>query len=181
MKKILVLFVVLFVMAFIIGCASAPAAPAAPSANLQIMPSWFNQVAPPDEIWGVGFINLQNASLAMQTATASAQTDAARQLGSLVKAQLVNYANESGLQSNPRSMIAIENIENNIVNMNLSGAVVNAREQTSDGTWWVRVAVKKAEVSRQVNSIVNNEMADFAEFRADQALRRLEAELNRSR
>jgi len=78
-------------------------------------------------------------------------------------------------------MIAIENIENNIVNMNLSGAVVNAREQTSDGTWWVRVAVKKAEVSRQVNSIVSNEMADFAEFRADQALRRLEAELNRSR
>jgi (2Fe-2S) ferredoxin len=77
-------------------------------------------------------------------------------------------------------LIAIENIGRNVVNMNLTGATVNAREQMPDGTWYVRVTVRKANAMRQVNAIVNNEVADFAEFRAAQAIQRLDFEVNRA-
>jgi hypothetical protein len=64
--------------------------------------------------------------------------------------------------------------------MNLSGAIVNKREQMTDGTWWVRVSVGKAAAIRQITSVVNNEVADYAEFRAERALQMLEFEINRT-
>ncbi|MCL2441215.1 MAG: hypothetical protein FWD14_05705 [Treponema sp.] len=71
MKKIFVLFVVVLIVMFALSCASVPSASPAPAANLQIVPSWFNEMPQPDEIWGVGDANLQNSSLARQTATTS--------------------------------------------------------------------------------------------------------------
>ena len=179
MKKNYMLFIAMLVMALVISCGSAPANQS--PANLQVMPSWFNLMPPPDEVWGVGFIKLQNPGLALQTATVDAQRDASSQLSILVQGVLINHANEAGLQGNERSIRSIDNITRAVANMNLSGATVIAREQTSDGFWWVRVSVKRADAMRQVNSIVNNEMADFADFKADQALRRLDAEINRQR
>ena len=151
--------------------------PAAPPPNA---PEWLSELSPEDVVWGIGSANLQNRTLAMQTATTRAQTDAARQIGTLVQAMLTDYANESGLANDPRSLIAIENIERNLVNMNLSGAIVNKREQMTDGTWWVRVSVGKAAAIRQITSVVNNEVADYAEFRAERALQMLEFEINRT-
>jgi hypothetical protein len=174
MKKLYLLLIVMLAMTLVVGCGSAPA-PAAQAAST--LPAWFAELPPEDAVWGIGFAKLTNESLAMQTATTRAQRDAAMQISAMVRGELIDYANESGLATNPRSMIAIENIGTNLVNMNLSGATTNARDRMPDGTWYVRVSVRKADAQRQVNSIVNNEMADFAEFRADQALRRLETSI----
>jgi len=180
MKKLYLLLGVLFVLTLAAGCKTVPAEPLAESVVVQQpnVPLWLNDLPPADEIYGVGFANLQNESLAMQTATARAQRNAAEQIGSLIQAQLTDFAVEEGIQDDPRSIMLIENIQRNIVNMNLSRSSVNARDKMADGTWWVRVTVSKNEVINQVNSIVNNEAANYAGFRADQALRRLEYEIN---
>ncbi|MCL2276682.1 MAG: hypothetical protein FWC21_02165 [Treponema sp.] len=176
MKKLWLLFIAITVTVLVTGCASAPAAPAiepTPAA-----PSWLAELPPAMEVWGIGFAKLQNESLAMQTATTRAQAEAALQISSLVQAMLTDYASESGIIDNPRSIIAIENIQRNIINMNLSGSGINARERMSDGTWWVRIAVKKEDALKQIDLIINNEAADYAEFRADQAIRQLDYQLN---
>jgi len=173
MKKLYLIVAVMLAMTLIVGCGSSPA-PASRSNS----PAWMADIPGEDEIYGIGFAKLQNPSLGMQTATTRAQTDAARQIGALVKAMLTDYANESGLASNPRSMVAIENIEQNLVNMQLS-ATTNKREEI-DGTWWVRVAVKKSDAKRQIDNIVKNETADYAEFRAAQALDRLNRTIDSS-
>ena len=173
MRKFSVLFATLLVVA-LAGCASSAASQAAPASTV---PDWMEETAPQDVFWGVGFSKLQNESLAMETATTNAQRDVARQISASVQALLTNYANESGLQGNSRSIQAIENISKNLVNMNLSGATVDKRKRMPDGTWYVRVSVMKGDAQRAVNSMVNNEMADFAEFKADQALRMLDIEL----
>jgi hypothetical protein len=180
MKKLNVLIIaaVILVMGLSTVAAGGKKDNAAPV--LLNTPAWLSEMPPEDVVWGLGNANLQNTTLAMQTATTRAQTDAARQMGTLVQAMLTDYANESGLASDPRSLIAIENIERNIVNMNLTGATVNRREQMGDGTWWVRVYVGKAAAMRQISSVVNNEVADYAEFRAERALQMLEFELNRA-
>jgi len=172
MKKLCLLFTAVIIMVFAAGCNSAPA-PAQSG-----LPKWFAELPPDDTIWGVGIAKLANETLALETATTRAQRDAARQLSALVQAELIDYANESGLSTDPRSIISIENVSRSLINLNLSNTSINAREQGSDGTWYVRVSVKKTDVTRQVNSIVENEFADFADFKADEALKRVDTTIN---
>ena len=171
MKKIGLLLIAVLIIALTLSCGSGPKT----DPNF---PAWFNEMPPEDAIWGIGFAKLQNDNLAMQTATTRAQNDAARQISAMAQSMLTDYASESGLASNPRSVVAIENISRNIVNMNLSGAQVNKRDKMPDGTWFVRIAIRKADATRQANSIINNELADYAEFRADRALQMLDYQIN---
>jgi len=171
MRKSYLFIIAIVVMVLALGCASA---------SRMKSPAWISELPPQNEIWGIGFAKLEDQNLAWQTATARAQRSAAEQIGVTVQAMLTDYANTEGLASNPRAVIAIENVQRNIVNMDLRGASVNKREQMSDGTWWMRVSVNKADALREVNNIVNNEFSDYAQFRADQALRQLDFELNKS-
>ena len=178
MRKLTVLFVTALIVV-LTGCGSAPASQAAAAAE-PTAPEWVDELPPEDAFWGIGVAKLQNESLAMETATTRAQRDVARQISTLVQGMLTDYASESGLQDNSRSIQSIENIGRNLVNMNLSGAVPNARKRMPDGTWWVRVSVKKADAQKTVNSVVDHEVADYAEFKADQAIKMLDFELGKA-
>jgi hypothetical protein len=169
MKKLYVLLIVMVAMTLVVSCATSPAAR---------MPAWVMEIAPQDVFWGIGSAKLENQQLAMQVAESRARRNAAEQIGSTVQGMLTDYANESGLASNPRSMIAIESIGRNLVNMELRGAVTNKREAMPDGTIWIRVAVRKADAMGGIQSTVRNEMADYAEFRADRALQQMEHSMN---
>jgi len=191
MKKLCLLIIAMTVMALVMGCGSAPAAstpqasaPASVSASSSAaasqtgLPVWFSESPPEDAIYGIGIAKLTNASLALETATTRAQRDAARQVSAVVQGMLVDYANESGLAQNPRSMISIENIGRNLTNMNLSGAPVDKRDQGADGTWYVRIVLKKADISRQAAAVVDTEMADYAEYRRERATELLNSTIN---
>jgi hypothetical protein len=178
MKKISVLFVVIVVMALAMGCGSSPASQsgaAAPTA-----PDWLEEIAPEDAFWGIGQAKLQNESLAMETAESRARRAVAMQISVMVQGMLTDYAKESGLAESSRSIQSIERIGRELVNMNISGATPNARKRMPDGTWWVRVSVRKADAQKSIGSIVDHEMADFAEFKADQALKMLDAQLGKN-
>ena len=180
MRKLITLFIAILVLAFVSGCGSAPAAQQQQAVS-PTAPEWIDELPPEDAFWGIGIAKLQNENLAMETATTRAQRDVARQISTLVQSLLTDYAKESGLVDNSRSIQSIENISRNLVNVNLSGAVPNARKRMPDGTWWVRVAIKKADAQKAVNTVVDNEMADFAEFKAEQALKMLDSELGKAK
>jgi len=173
MKKLWLLFIAVVSAALVMGCGSAPA-----SSSSSNLPDWFDELPPADEIWGIGIANMSNPSLAVETATTRAQRDAARQLNTIVQGMLTDYANTSGLAENPRSMVSIENIGRNMINMSLTGSAINKRSQVPDGTWFVRVAVKKADATRQAASLIDNEFADFAEYRREQALGALDSAIS---
>jgi hypothetical protein len=178
MKRFSVLFVAIIGMALAMGCGSSPASPpqqAAPTA-----PDWLEEIAPEDAFWGIGQAKLQNESLAMETAESRARRAVAAQIGIMVQGMLTDYAKESGLAENSRSIQSIERIGRDLVNMNISGATPNARKRMPDGTWWVRVSVRKADAQKSIGAVVDNEMADFAEFKADQALKALDAQLGKN-
>jgi hypothetical protein len=143
------------------------------------MPAWAAEFPPDNVFWGIGLAKLQNDSLAMQTATSRARRDVAAQISIQVQGMLTDYARESGLADSSRSIQSIENIGRDLINLNLSGASPNARERAQDGTWWVRVEISKDNVKKDVNSIINHEMAAFAEFEAERAIRLLDAQLDK--
>jgi len=185
MKKLYVVLIVMLAMTLITGCKSTPPSNAgtpAPAKTVVLAPDWYYDVPEKTsgEIWGVGHAKLENSRLALEAATAMAQRDAAGQISREVKTSLNDWAEEAGLANNARSLMKIDNVAKNLIDMNLSNATVTKRGQSTDGTWYIRVSVEKGAAIRQVNQTVVNEMADFADFKADQALRRLEYQLNNS-
>jgi hypothetical protein len=167
-------FMVMLIMTLVVaGCKSTP------KPNNQTTPDWLDEQPPSNVIYGIGFVKLQNSSLAMETATARAQRNVASQLSTLVHTSLVDYAKEAGFYGNSSSMESIERIGRNITNRELSNATVNKRTQLPDGTWWVRVAYSKTDAQRLAREEVTREMANLIDFNRDKALERLDNDINR--
>jgi len=61
--------------------------------------------------------------------------------------------------------------------MDVSGSRPIRRWQASDGTMWVLVALNTADARAAVASILGSEEAAFAQFKAQQALQMLDAQL----
>ena len=175
MKRSYVLFIVLLIAALVAGCSSTNAA-----ASARSYPAWVDEFPTEDAFWGIGMAKLTNDALGLETATTRASRDVARQISQLVQGMLIDYAMEAGLANDPLSIAHIENIGRNLVNTNLSGARVNKRERMPDGTWYVRVSVANGELERVINSVYDNEAAAFAEWKRDEALKRLDSMLNTS-
>ena len=68
-----------------------------------------------------------------------------------------------------------------VANIELRGAITQEQYPAKDGTWYVMVYFPKAALLDEVQQVFNrNEDASFAEFKAQQALDRLNAELENS-
>ena len=162
----------------------APAAqPKTETVPVSLVPAWANEQPAEDAnvFWGVGYAKLQNGSLAQRTATAYARRDVAMQLNVLVQGMLTDYARESGTLNDPASIIFIEDVGRSLVNNDLSGAAVTAREQMPDGSWWIRVSLQKTAAKRVIANVVENEASRYAAFSASEALNRLDFELDKAR
>ena len=178
MKKSLIFIAALAILAISAGCASNRGVQ--PSVQVPTGPAWVDEVPPEDVFYGIGIANLQNQNLAMQTAIARARRDVASQLSVLVQGMLIDYAREAGTYENSTSIQFIENVTRELVNANLSGASPDRRSQMNDKTWWVRVVLYKADAKKAINDVVDNEASRYAEFKADEALRMLDAQIDRA-
>lgn len=181
MKRIGVLFLALPLL-FIMACGSSPAPAPAPTPSSTVdpnVPEWLDELQPEDELWGIGSAKLQNDNLARQAAGSRARREIASQLSVQVQGMLTDYAREAGTLNNSTSLQLVESVGRELVNQNLSGAIPNAQKRTPDGTWWVRVALKKADASKLVNNAVENEVSRYADFKAQEALKLLDANLDK--
>jgi hypothetical protein len=116
----------------------------------------------------------------MTTAEARGRTAIARQLSTKVQAMFTDYNLDAGNVKNQANSSMQEDVSRQITNMDVSGARPIKRWQAPDGTWWYLVEMKKSDVKNQVSSILGNQEAAFAQFKAQQALDMLDAQLAKS-
>ncbi|MDR0584629.1 MAG: LPP20 family lipoprotein [Treponema sp.] len=167
----------LLVAAMLIACGSSPAGTASGPVST---PDWLNDFPPEDVIWGVGSARQTSVSMSMTTAEARARVSIARQLDNKVQAMFTDYnldAGNAGAQANASMQ---EDVSRQITNINLSGARPIKRWQGPDGTWWYLVEYSKSSAKTAVASILGNEEAAFAQFKAQQALDILDQQLAKS-
>jgi len=171
MKKI---SLILLVFAFaLMSCASKPAA----AGSASDIPPWLNDFPPEDAIWGIGSAKQSSPSMSMTTAEARARVAIARQLQTKVQAMFTDYNLDAGNAKNQANTSLQEDVSRQITNMDVSGARPIQRWQGKDGTWWFLVEMKKSDAKKQVASILGNEEAAYAQFKAQQALQMMDAQL----
>ena len=165
----LVIGLILCVLAGAAACATADTADNYTPGSA---PEWAGEVPPEGVLWGIGSAKLQIESLALQAASTQARREIAEQLNVRVQTMITEYAGEGGT-------LIRETITREISSADLSGSVINAREQTADGTWWVRVSLPKAEAIKTISAAVDRTAASFSEARAQEALKMLDAQLEK--
>lgn len=142
-------------------------------------PDFFlNPPAPEGHFVGLGMAKLQDENLSRATALGRARADIATQVSVSVETMLTDYAQESGSDGNAQTLSFVEQISKEVANIELRESVTKSNYPAKDGTWFVMVYYPKSALLDQVGDVfVRNEDAAFAEFKAQQALERLNSEV----
>jgi hypothetical protein len=175
MKKICLILLVLFFGFALMACKSTSTA-AGPVGT----PEWINDFPPEDVFWGIGIAKQSSPSMSMTTAEARARVSVARQLNTKVQAMFTDYNQDAGNVRNQANTSLQEDVSRQITNMDVSGVRPIKRWQAPDGTWWYLVELKKSEARSQMASILRNEEAEYAQFKAQQALQMLDIQLEKN-
>ena len=161
------------------GCASDDGEPVSTVEERRDLPQFFlTPPTPEDQYVGLGMAKLEDDSLSRATALTRARRDIANQVSVRVESMLTDYAQESGADGNTQTLTFVESVTKEVSQLELKGAVTKEQYPASDGTWYAMVYFPKAALLETVGDVFSrNEDAAFAEFKAQQALARLEADL----
>jgi hypothetical protein len=176
MKKTCLILLVLFFVLALAACGTKPAAATGPANT----PEWLNDFPPEDVLWGIGIAKQSSESMSMITAEARARVAIARQLSTKVQGMFLDYNLDAGNVNNQANTSLQEDVSRQITNMDISGARPIKRWKAQDGTWWFLVEMKKSDAKNQISSILGNEEAAFAQFKAQQALQMMDAQLSKN-
>ncbi|TFG64528.1 MAG: hypothetical protein E4H36_02730 [Spirochaetales bacterium] len=188
MKRVSLIFLVMLaVVAFgFVSCVSQPAgstsegSSTAASAPPSDMPDFYlNPPLADDAIYGVGSAKMAKLDTSRKMAVARAREDIAFQMNASIKAAITDYAQEAGVDGNNQVISFVETISKQVTQTTLNGAKTEQVAAGKDGTVYALVSYPlnafKDEVKKE---FVRNEDAAFAEFKADQAMQKLDAELS---
>jgi len=168
---------ILMVVSLVFMAAACKTAPTSTTTGPTTTPEWLNDFPPEDVLWGIGIAKQSSPSMSMTTAEARARVAIARQLNSKVQAMFTDYNIDAGNVNAQANASLQEDVSRQITNMDVSGARPIKRWQAPDGTWWYLVEFKKSDARNTVSSILGNEQAAFAQFKAQQALDMLDYQL----
>jgi len=177
MKKACSILLALSLVLFAAGCGSSGGGATSTTTGPTTTPEWLNDFPPEDAIWGIGIAKQSSAAMSMTTAEARGRTAIARQLNTKVQAMFTDYNLDAGNVANQANSSMQEDVSRQVTNMDVSGARPIKRWQAPDGTWWYLVEFKKSDAKSAVASILGNQEAAFAQFKAQQALDMLDAQL----
>ena len=175
-KGLLMCLTVIAVILVATGCGSAPASAPAQDPN---MPSWLNDFPPEDALWGIGSARQSSPQMSMTTAEARARTSIARQLNAKVDAMFTDYNRDAGTVGSQTALSLQEDVSRQITSIQLNGARPIQKWQAPDGTWWFLVEYKISDAKAALAPMFTSEEARYAEFKAEEALRMLDAQLAR--
>ena len=182
MKNIVRIGLLLAVGAAVVlsACASKDVGATAGPPERRDLPDFFlNPPGPEDQYVGLGMAKLEDDNLSRTTALARGRADIAAQVSVVVESMLTDYAQESGTDGNTQTLSFVERVTKEIANIELLGATTQEQYPANDGTGYVMVFFPKAAMLDEVQQVFNrNEDAAFAEFKAQQALERLNSELD---
>ncbi len=171
MKKILLTLLAASFVLFVFSCATN---------TIPEVPEFVSQ--PPisdDVLYGVGYGKQTKPSLSITVAKTNARADIARQIKTTIQASVTDYAQEAGVDDNTQVISFVESVTREITDQKLTGAKQIKMEKSKDGGYWVLMQYNKEEVKEMVaEAFKRNEDAAFAEFKAAQALEKLDYQLN---
>ncbi len=187
MKRTGIVMSILLIVMVMASCASDPA-PAAepkpepvaenPPARRDLPQFFLNPPVFEDQIVGLGMAKMSSDSISRQTAVARARTDIAYQMNTRVEAMLTDYFQEAGSGDDTQAIKFVESISKQITEIELQNARTVEVYPAIDGNWYAMVTFPIRELVTEVDDLfTRNENAAFAEFKADEALRRLDANL----
>ena len=178
MKKIFPLILGLLVIFFIFDCKSNPS-------ELEMDPNIPDFVANPPVsdtyLYGMGSARFTNSSSqSLQAADARARADLATKLNTEVQQMIIDYSRIAGTEINQTAVLSFyESISRQLTQANLRGVELEKRERTKDGTYWSLVRISKADAAQVTAEIIESETSRYAEFKAMEALKMMEAQLNK--
>jgi len=186
-KKIVApLALVMLALLFVAGCASdpepAPAPAPAPEPEPQQSidaPDWFlNPPQADDAIYGIGTAKMSDLARSRNVATSRARNDIAFQMNAQIQAAITDYAQESGVDDNNQVINFVETISRQTTETTLQGTRQEEAYVAQDGTVFILVSFPKNNfLQASQEAFQRNEDAAFAEFKAQQALDRLDAQM----
>jgi LPP20 lipoprotein len=142
-------------------------------------------LAPPvarDTLYGVGQAKASTLDLSRTTAIARARDDVARQVQVSVKNALTDYAQQAGEGDNQQTLNFVETVSRQIVDVTLSGCHPEKIEVADSGTVYALVSYPVANLLDAARTqFRRNEASAFAEFKADEAVDRLDQEIQKKR
>jgi len=177
MKRFCSILMVLSLVFMVAACGSAPTST---TTGPTTTPEWLNDFPPEDVLWGIGIAKQSSPSMSMTTAEARARVAIARQLQTKVQAMFTDYNLDAGNVNAQANASLQEDVSRQITNMDVSGARPIKRWEAPDGTWWFLVEFKKSDAKNTVASILRNEQAAFAQFKAQQALDMMDRQLEKN-
>jgi hypothetical protein len=176
MKKVNFVCLIALVLAlFAVSCGGSPQRIEDPN-----VPEWLNDLPPEDVLWGIGSAKQSSDQMSMTTAEGRARTGLARQLTLKVEAMLTDYMRDAGTVGSQTALSLQEDVSRQVTSLELNGARPIKRWKAPDGTWWYLVEYKVSDAKAALSNVFNSEAAQYAEFKADEALRMLDAQLAKS-
>jgi hypothetical protein len=176
MKKGLFLCLTVLAAALLaVSCGSAPA-PSAQQSDPNT-PPWLNDFAPEDVIWGIGSAKQSSDQMSLTMAETRARAGIARQLNARIEDMITDYTRDAGTAASQAALSLQEVITRQVTAMQLNGARPIQKWKAPDGAWWYLVEYKKADAQAALKNIIDSEAARYAEFKAGEALRMLDAQL----
>jgi len=183
MKKGLLSILVLALTFFAFGCATQ--APAPVGIADPTFPPWINDMPPEDALWGIGVADNVQVTMRMTMADHRARQDIARQLNTVAHGMVIDYAREAGGITDTAVVQFQETISRQVSEATLVGVVRDEQWMAPDGrTLWMRVRMNKADAARaaadEIARAVDSDAAAFAQWRAMDALNRMDEQLART-
>ena len=174
MKKALALLLVCLMVFSFIACKSTDQPKVGGLPDFVMYPPTADDV-----FYGVGYGKQSTFQMSRTIAMTNARADIARQISTTIQAAVISYAQEAGVDGGNQTIAFAESITREITNAELNGATPIRFEQDDEGGVWTLISYPKENFKKAAqNSFARNEDAAFAEFKADQAMKMLDAQLN---
>lgn len=130
------------------------------------------------KIYGVGTAKMARLDLSRKMAVSRARDDIAFQVRTQVESSVIDYAQESGAEENSQLLSFVETVSRQIANTTLQGTQLEEVGTSEGGTVYILVSFPRSHVLKSASQIFSrNEDAAFAEFKAKEALKKLDAKL----
>lgn len=188
LRSITYIVMAVLVAAFVVGCASEPEPAPAPAPapepepqGAQIdAPDWFlNPPLADDAIYGIGTAKMSDLSRSRNVAISRARNDIAFQMNAQIQAAITDYAQEAGVDDNNQVVSFVETVSRQTTETTLQGTRTENVYPAQDGTVYALVSFPRNNFMQASEEVFQrNEDAAFAEFKADQALQRLDQQMS---
>ena len=173
MKLVKSILFILVIVGYFVSCASSG------GYDVKDIPDFYlNPPSAEDAVYGVGDAKMSTLSMSRTMALSRARDDVARQVEGMVKNAITDYAQEAGAGKGAQVINFAETVSRQIVEITLNGVKTKEVSAGKDGTIYAMVEYSASTfMDDAANVFERSEEAAFAEFKAGQALDKLNFEL----